>query len=35
MTETVKDVAAAIRETKVEVLNPDLYGAVMFMGGVY
>jgi predicted glycosyl hydrolase (DUF1957 family) len=33
MTETVKDVAAAIRETKVEVLNPDLYGAVMFMGG--
>jgi hypothetical protein len=33
MTEAVKDVAAAIRETKVEVLNPDLYGAVMYMGG--
>jgi hypothetical protein len=33
MTKAVKDVAAAIRETKVEVLNPDLYGAVMYMGG--
>jgi hypothetical protein len=33
MTEVVKDVAAAIRETKVEVLNPDLYGAVMYMEG--
>jgi hypothetical protein len=33
MTEAVKDVAAAIRENKVEVLNPDLYVAVMYMGG--
>ncbi|KAG2553811.1 hypothetical protein PVAP13_9KG623600 [Panicum virgatum] len=33
MTEAVKDVAAAIRETKVEVVNPDLYGAVMYMPG--
>uniref|UniRef100_A0A0E0L127 Uncharacterized protein n=1 Tax=Oryza punctata TaxID=4537 RepID=A0A0E0L127_ORYPU len=33
MTEAVKDVAAAIRATKVEVLNPDLYGAVMCMPG--
>ena len=31
MTEAVRDVASAIRETKVEVLNPDLYGAVMYM----
>jgi hypothetical protein len=31
MTEAIKDVAATIRETKVEVLNPDLYGAVMYM----
>ncbi|KAK3123643.1 hypothetical protein QOZ80_8AG0634000 [Eleusine coracana subsp. coracana] len=30
MTDAVKDVAAVIRETKVEVLNPDLYGAVMY-----
>jgi DNA-directed RNA polymerase alpha subunit len=34
MTEAVKDVVAAICETKVEVLNPDLYGAVMYMGGL-
>jgi predicted glycosyl hydrolase (DUF1957 family) len=34
MTEAVKDVVAAIRETNVEVLNPDLYGAVMYMGGL-
>jgi hypothetical protein len=33
MTEAVKDVAAAIRETKVKVLNPDLYGAVMYTEG--
>lgn len=33
MTEAVRDVASAIRETKVEVLNPDLYGAVMYMPG--
>ena len=33
MTEAVKDVAAAIRETKTEVVNPDLYAAVMYMPG--
>ncbi|KAK3146845.1 hypothetical protein QOZ80_3BG0273250 [Eleusine coracana subsp. coracana] len=33
MTDAVKDVAAAIRETKVEVLNPELCGAVMYMPG--
>ena len=33
MTEAVRDVASAIRETKVEVLNLDLYGAVMYMPG--
>jgi hypothetical protein len=33
MTDAVKDVAAAIRETKVEVIHPDLYGAVMYMPG--
>nr|XP_034591640.1 uncharacterized protein LOC117853365 [Setaria viridis] len=33
MTEAVRDVASAIRETKVEVLNPDLYSAVMYMPG--
>jgi hypothetical protein len=33
LTEAVKDVASAICETKVEVLNPDLYGAVMYMAG--
>ncbi|KAK3144372.1 hypothetical protein QOZ80_4AG0312190 [Eleusine coracana subsp. coracana] len=33
MTEAVKDVAAAIRETKVEAFNPDLYGPVMYMPG--
>ncbi|KAK3162073.1 hypothetical protein QOZ80_1BG0084990 [Eleusine coracana subsp. coracana] len=33
MTDAVKDVAAAIRETKVELLNPDLYGAVMYQPG--
>lgn len=33
MTEAVRDVASAIRETKVEVFNPDLYSAVMFMPG--
>jgi hypothetical protein len=33
LTEAVKDVASAIRETKVEVLNPDLYGAVIYMVG--
>jgi hypothetical protein len=33
MTDAVKDVAAAIRETKVEVINPDLYVAVMYMPG--
>ena len=31
MTEVVRDVASTICETKVEVLNPDLYGAVMYM----
>ena len=31
MTDAVKDVAAAIRETKVEVIKLDLYGAVMYM----
>jgi hypothetical protein len=29
MTDAVKDVAAAIRETKVEVIHPELYGAVI------
>lgn len=29
MIDAVKDVAAAIRETKVEVIHPELYGAVM------
>ncbi|TVU48963.1 hypothetical protein EJB05_00251, partial [Eragrostis curvula] len=33
MTDAVKDVAAAIRETKVELINPDLYGSVMCMPG--
>ncbi|CAO2170864.1 unnamed protein product [Urochloa humidicola] len=33
MTEAVKDVAAAIRETKVEMLNPELYGVVMYTTG--
>jgi hypothetical protein len=33
MTDAVKDVAAAIRETKVEVIHPYLYGAVMYMPG--
>lgn len=33
MTDAVKDVAAAIRETKVEVIHPELYGAVMYMPG--
>ncbi|WVZ51101.1 hypothetical protein U9M48_002279, partial [Paspalum notatum var. saurae] len=33
MTEAVKDVAAAIRETKVEIMHLDLYGAVMYMPG--
>lgn len=33
MTDAVKDVAAVIRETKVEVINPELYGAVMYMPG--
>lgn len=28
-----KEVAAAIRETKVEDCHPELYGAVMFMPG--
>ena len=31
VTEAVRDVASAIHETKVEVLNPDLFGAVMYM----
>jgi len=31
MTKAVRDVTSAIRETKIEVLNPDLYGAVMYM----
>jgi len=31
MIEAVRDVASAIHETKVEVLNPDLFGAVMYM----
>ncbi|KAK3163290.1 hypothetical protein QOZ80_1AG0001740 [Eleusine coracana subsp. coracana] len=33
MTEAVKDVVAAIRETKVEAFNPELYGAVIYMPG--
>jgi hypothetical protein len=33
MIEAVRDVAAAIRETKVELVNPELYGAVMYMPG--
>lgn len=36
MTDAVKDVAAAIRETKPEkpeIMHPDLYGAVMYMPG--
>jgi hypothetical protein len=33
MTEAVRDVATAIRETKVELVNPELYGAVMYMPG--
>ena len=33
MTEAVRDVASSICETKVEVPNPDLYGAVMYMPG--
>jgi hypothetical protein len=33
MTEAVKDAATAIHETKVEVLNPDLYGVVMYTEG--
>ncbi|KAK3132177.1 hypothetical protein QOZ80_6AG0516950 [Eleusine coracana subsp. coracana] len=33
MTDAVKDVAVAIRETKVEALNPELYGEVMYMPG--
>jgi hypothetical protein len=33
MTEAVRDVAAAICETKVELVNPELYGAVMYMPG--
>jgi hypothetical protein len=33
MTEALKDVASAIRETKVEIMHPDLYGAVMYMPG--
>ncbi|KAK3118761.1 hypothetical protein QOZ80_9BG0706670 [Eleusine coracana subsp. coracana] len=33
MTDAVKDVATAIRETKVELLNPDLNGAVMYQPG--
>jgi hypothetical protein len=33
MTEAVRDVVAAIRETKVELVNPELYGAVMYMLG--
>ncbi|PUZ55509.1 hypothetical protein GQ55_5G218000 [Panicum hallii var. hallii] len=33
MTGAVKEVAAALRETKVENSHPELYGAVMFMPG--
>jgi hypothetical protein len=33
MTEAVRDVVAAIRGTKVELVNPELYGAVMYMPG--
>jgi hypothetical protein len=33
MTEAVKDVADAIRSTKVEDSHPELYGAVMFVPG--
>lgn len=36
MTDAVKDVASAIRETKPEkpeIMHPDLYGAVMYMPG--
>lgn len=33
MTDAVKDVTATIRETKVEVIHPDLYGAVMYKPG--
>lgn len=31
MIDTMKDVAFAIHETKVEIMHPDLYGAVMYM----
>jgi hypothetical protein len=33
MTDAVRDVVAAIHETKVELVNPELYGAVMYMPG--
>jgi hypothetical protein len=33
MTDAVRDVVAAIHETKVELVNPELYGAVMYMLG--
>jgi len=33
MSEAVKDVASAIRPTKVEDCHPDLYGAIMFIPG--
>jgi len=33
MAEAVKDVADAIRSTKVEDSHPELYGAVMFVPG--
>lgn len=33
MTDAVKDVADAIRSTKVDDCHPELYGAVMFMPG--
>jgi hypothetical protein len=33
MTNVVWDVAAATHDTMVELVNPDLYGAVMYMLG--
>lgn len=33
MTDVVNNVADAIRETKVDEVHPDLYGAVMYMPG--
>jgi hypothetical protein len=35
MSEAVKDVADAIRSTKVQDCHPDLYGAIMFIPGFH